>query len=79
MIWAVEVVLALVFLCWFGNIMAAKYRRMYGELPDVRPEPIYRETEPQAYEVYESGPMCTSVCSSVVTTPFYGYKAMNFR
>jgi hypothetical protein len=57
--WIAAFIVAALFLGWFGNHTAAKYRRLYGQLPDVRPEPkrvSYRS--PAAVESYENAMTC---------------------
>lgn len=67
MVWVIEVILAVVFLCWFGNAMASRYRGIYGSLPAVNePEPKYPVQTVSPGEYYESActVAMTAVCSS---------------
>lgn len=40
--WAAAAILAVVYLAWFGNHTAEKYRRLYGKLPEIQPDPPKR-------------------------------------
>lgn len=52
--WAAAGILAVIYLGWFGNHTAEKYRRLYGKLPEIQPAPpkrsVYRAPPPQSYE-----------------------------
>jgi hypothetical protein len=52
--WAAAGILAVIYLGWFGNHIAAKYRLLYGKLPEVLPDPprrkVYREPVVESWE-----------------------------
>jgi hypothetical protein len=77
-VWVVVVIAALVFLCWFGNYTAGKYRRIFGQLPAVHeaPKRFYgdepkREYQRQEYDYCSSATVPMMTC---VTAPFFGAK-----
>lgn len=63
MVWVIEGILAVVFLCWFGNAMADKYRGLYGVLPRIHePEPKYPVNTVSRTDYEDSA--CTAMCSA---------------
>jgi len=66
----------LIFLLWFGNYTAEKYRKQYGTLPEV-----YVESEPARVETdaWKKSPSVFTVashyastaCMSVICSPLY--------
>lgn len=67
MIWAAMSLFGAVFLFWFGNYTAGKYRRLYGKLPEVRPDPPpvrYGATTKESYEPVDNY-ACVSMCSLI--------------
>lgn len=64
MVWVAFAFAGVVFLCWFGNHTAAKYRKLFGTLPEVRPDPkiSYGSMDDEYYE-----PADEMACSSAVS------------
>jgi hypothetical protein len=72
MVWVAVSFAAVVFLCWFGNYTAEKFRRLYGTLPAVKePSFSYGSPEPE-YEMADNVMMssCVSLMTAVAS-PYY--------
>ena len=75
--WIAAFIAAFLFLGWFGNHTAAKYRRLYGRLPEVLPDPPKRKVYDRREKFVSYDDACTAVgsyspmmmetCSSVVS------------
>lgn len=80
MVWVVVVISALVFLLWFGNYTAAKYRHLFGSLPPVHEPKKYDYGQelkvPRTMVDYD---YCSSAVSTIsvttcVSSPYMGFK-----
>jgi hypothetical protein len=56
--WAAAAILAVVYLAWFGNHTAEKYRRLYGKLPEIQPAPPRRNVYRHPPEDLETAMTC---------------------